>query len=1199
MKWFQIFKFELSYRLKRPVTYIYFILVFAVTLIALSSNIPGRLGAQNLVKYNAPTIIAITMAVLSILFMVITSAIMGVPILRDKEHNMSSLMYVNPMRQIDYLGGRFIGSFTILIFIYSGCLFGAIISPFVPWAPENMQAFNAWHYIHPFITIILSNLFFTGALFFMSGALSKKTLFVYTQGIIILALYEMMDGMANNVETKSLVSLIDPLLLHAVLIKTEYWSAAEQNTQVVAMTGPILINRIIWFTVGVLSLIATYAGFKFNTVGKAILKKKVKKTSSAHPPKTVGIPLVHQVISLKSYVFNTLRQMFFYYKMVVKDIPFIAIMITASSILVLLSLDMGREFGNAHTYATSFTVIEAIDGFNIFFIIILIFYSGELIWKERNVKANLIQDAVPLPNAVNLAGKFLAMVAVLVTLTAFLMLSGILIQLAHGFHQINVALYINSLFIDMLSKLVLFTVLAFFVQVMVNHKFLGFALMILFFMSTLVLNTLGIEHGLLHYGQNNLGIYSEMNGFGHFFEAFSWFNIYWFGLAIVLFSLSVLFAVRGTEVLLKLRIKQAAGRASRPILILGTAGLLTFALSGCYIYYNTNVLNSYATSNDQKQLQANYEKDLKQFHYAQQPHITDVNMSVDIYPQTRDYDAEGTYILTNHSDQVISELHLSYNRDYRISVEEVSFSQPATLKQAFDQYQFYIYALESPLQPGDTMTMHFRSVFRTEGFVYRGSSTRVVFNGTFFDNAHFPLLGYDVDFELVTDNQRAKYDLPPRERMLDRDDPRSQRTELFGGNNINFEITVSTDTSQIALAPGYLQKEWTEGDRKHFHYAMDVPMEHQYSIMSADYEVLRDKVSIPLDSGTKEVDLEIYYHEGHEYNVHRMMNAMKKSLRYYSEQFSPYQYRQMRILEFPRYGKFAQSFPNTVPFSEGIGFMMNIGEDDVDIPFFVTAHELGHQWWGDQVVGAAAKGMGMIIESLTHYSAAMVTRREYDEEHLHQIMLYELNRYLSGRKQEAIQERPLALVEDQQYIHYGKGLINMYALQDYVSEDSVNMALRRLANDWSRLEDKHPTTQDVIQYFREVTPDSLQCLVTDLFEKIILFENKANEVTYTALPNGSFEVTIDLSAAKYESDGSGASQEIDFKQWIDIGVYTEGTNGKEQLIYLEKHPIHEGAHTIKVIVPEKPSRAGIDPLNKLIDRSPLDNVLKAKELVGS
>jgi len=120
---------------------------------------------------------------------------------------------------------------------------------------------------------------------------------------------------------------------------------------------------------------------------------------------------------------------------------------------------------------------------------------------------------------------------------------------------------------------------------------------------------------------------------------------------------------------------------------------------------------------------------------------------------------------------------------------------------------------------------------------------------------------------------------------------------------------------------------------------MDSPILHFYAFQSARYQIKRDS--------WKGVNIEIYYHKGHEYNLDRMIESIKSSLAYYTENFSPYQHRQVRIIEFPRYASFAQSFPNTIPFSESIGFIAKMDKDDpesIDVPFYVTAHEVAHQW---------------------------------------------------------------------------------------------------------------------------------------------------------------------------------------------------------------------------------------------------------------
>src|SRR5262249_15424821 len=139
-----------------------------------------------------------------------------------------------------------------------------------------------------------------------------------------------------------------------------------------------------------------------------------------------------------------------------------------------------------------------------------------------------------------------------------------------------------------------------------------------------------------------------------------------------------------------------------------------------------------------------------------------------------------------------------------------------------------------------------------------------------------------------------------------------------------------------------------------------------------------------------------------------------------------------------------QSFPNTIPYSEGIGFIARVNpqdEKDIDYPYYVTAHEVAHQWWGHQVVGARVQGATFLSETLAQYSALMVMKKKYGSAKMRRFLKYELDRYFIERGVERKKEMPLARVEGQNYIHYRKGSVVMYALQDYIGESTLNRAL--------------------------------------------------------------------------------------------------------------------------------------------------------------
>ena len=63
-----------------------------------------------------------------------------------------------------------------------------------------------------------------------------------------------------------------------------------------------------------------------------------------------------------------------------------------------------------------------------------------------------------------------------------------------------------------------------------------------------------------------------------------------------------------------------------------------------------------------------------------------------------------------------------------------------------------------------------------------------------------------------------------------------------------------------------------------------------YAYLSARWEVRRAKY--------KNIPVEVYFDPAHGYNVDRMIEAVQKSLAYYEANFTPYQHRQVRIIEF-------------------------------------------------------------------------------------------------------------------------------------------------------------------------------------------------------------------------------------------------------------------------------------------------------------
>ncbi|MFM8375381.1 MAG: M1 family metallopeptidase, partial [Phenylobacterium sp.] len=299
---------------------------------------------------------------------------------------------------------------------------------------------------------------------------------------------------------------------------------------------------------------------------------------------------------------------------------------------------------------------------------------------------------------------------------------------------------------------------------------------------------------------------------------------------------------------------------------------------------------------------------------------------------------------------------------------------------------------------------------------------------------------------------------------------------------VRADITVSTVAGQVPVAPGYVVSDVTAAGRRTVRFRTDAPVLNFFSVQSARYAVRRETY--------KGVDLAVYHHPGHPWNVDRMMTAMKRSLDYYQANFSPYQFRQARILEFPGYATFAQAFANTIPYSEAIGFTADPDKPDkIDFATYVTAHEMAHQWWAHQIIGADMQGATVLSETLAQYSALLIMEQTYGPEGIRKFLRNELDSYLAARGGQAVEETPLIRVENQPYIHYRKGSLVMYLLRDQIGEAKVNAALRSLLARYAFKGAPYPTSRDLVDALRREVEDDAraQALVTDLFEKITLY----------------------------------------------------------------------------------------------------------------
>lgn len=692
--------------------------------------------------------------------------------------------------------------------------------------------------------------------------------------------------------------------------------------------------------------------------------------------------------------------------------PFIVITILGLLFVLLMFIVSGILFETRTLPTTKEMLVRAGQMFYIFILLLTLVYTGLIINRRSNDDIYQLEDVTSTKDWSFILSKFVSISLMQAVLLLVPIIAGVAYQIYNGYYQFEFGVYFRDFYGLRWLQMIPWTLLAIFIYTLIPNYYVGLVFALIFSIGFGFVDEIGIEQDIFRYNHGRGVSYSDIAGYGWYLKAFYFYRIYWIlgGLFFVIMSWFVW--RRGMPISIVQRLKMIGKRSGLKSLSVLFLSLLAFLSSGYYIYYYTDVKEEYVSSKEEERRQAGYEKSYKKYQDLAQPRTVDINLDVELFPSTSNLDARGYYWLKNKSSKYIDTLII----DYVYIEPKVSFERNAQLVFEDSIVGLMAFALEDVIAPGDSLKMFFEVKNKKNTMFDRNS--QVVSNGTFFNNFEvFPSIGYRESKELSENKARRKYDLPDKDRMAPQSDTAARQNNYItsGADWLNFEIKIGTEKDQIAMAPGNLLREWEENDRKYYHYKMKRPMLNFYNICSARYEVKKDKWN--------DVDIAIYYHKGHDFNIDRMIAGLKDGFDYFTENFSPYQHDQVRILEVPRVG-FAQSFANTIPFSENIGFVAmpdDSEEGGVDFTYSITAHELAHQWWAHQVIGANVQGATMLSESLSEYSSLKVLEKKYGKNKMRKFLKDALDKYLFQRSTERKKELPLAFNENQQYIHYNKG----------------------------------------------------------------------------------------------------------------------------------------------------------------------------------
>lgn len=1182
----KLLQFEVFYQLKQRAFPLFALLFFALgVFVGQQGFAPQGVHFNSVYQVYFHTSLFTLGSVFIIMFFAISA------MLRDKQHTMEGIVFSTSVKKPHYFLSRFLGTFIFSVLSFSPFVVGYIFGNyFFGLDAERIATFKLITYLQPWLYIVLPNVFICSAVVFSVCTLTKKSIATYASAVCIYTLYFISSMVLNSPllaqatpaspESMAMAALADPFGIAAFFEQTQFWTTYQKNNQLLSFSGLFLLNRVIWVVASIALLTVTYRLFSFRKLTKKVKKEKRKTEKNisrvAYSPLQTTTTSKAQGLAFLSLLKLELKGIF-------KSLTFVAVFVMWLVIVFseLFSTTIsGGEYGVSLYPFTNELIALLVDPLTLFSLLLIVFYSAEIVWKERSLNFNLLIDATPIQNNVFFLSKFTA----LLLLPFLLITSGIvmclLFQIALGYSNFEFGLY-ASLYYFYGLQLVIFCMIALFISSFSKTKFMGMGLFALVVLLTLKSGALGLEHPLSSLGFLPRVSYTNMNGFYGGVTQFHHVGMYWlaFGLLLTLISFKVW--NRGVVASFKVKLQQLASNWT-PKQRLAVAVLsLLFISSGSLVYYNTNIVSDYTTINDTLDFRAGYEKQFKKYEVLDRPSVALRKTEVAMYPKEQRYTVKANYTLKNKSNKPMSEIFITE----RIPLEHISLEKAKLIQQDSD-FGIYLFQFEEALQVGDSIQFQFELEYAPKGYE---ESKAIVANGSYITHRDFePILGYSSGVEIIQKKEREKRGLAEKiEEPITDTHIQMEETNM---EKVPFETIVSTSEDQTALSSGRLIKEWTENNRTYYHFKTDQPVTPMIAYFSATYETQ--------NSSYEGISIEQYYDKAHAFNIADVEKSIKTTLEYCQTNFGDYAFNQVRIAEIPSHWPFGGfAHPGVISMVENRLYLNDVSDSSTfNLVAKRTIHEVAHQWWGHTLSAKPVAGGSLLIEGFAKYTEAVIMEKMYGKRAVYALSEDARRKYFNYRSFANGIEPPVYKVLGQAYISYGKTLHVLLALRDLIGEDKINTILKSITDRYRSSTELEVNTLDFLAEVYKVTPQKYHTLIDDWFKKVITYDLAIDETSsYKPLPNGTFEVTVKVHAKRFSMLESGDTKPIAISEPIKIGVFTthpSQVKHDSEMLFYESSEINQEMTEVKLIVKEKPSYIAIDPYGTRSDENLADNVIE-------
>ncbi|MCJ8318068.1 MAG: hypothetical protein MJK12_00435 [Colwellia sp.] len=1112
-------------------------------------------------------------------------------LIRDSQYKMEPLIFTTPIDKFQYLASRYLGIVTAAMLLFFLVVVAMMVS--IIFLDESLIGpFQLSSYVLSYSIFILPTILLCSSVVFATAMLSKNTIAVYVAGIAIYVLYILVSILGNSPmmagsntllsDSTGFAALLEPYGLIAFMEQSAFWTSEQRNVLAPEFSGNLLFNRLLWLAASVSLFAYTYHKFSFRSVSKTS-KKSTTVIENENTDINSSVESSYQVVEPKQNFENFNFSIWFSkfkleYLTATKGKTFIILM------LVTMVFTLGNLMGNIFDgpisngqpyYPLTSMILELLrQPLTDIGMLVAIFYSVELYWNERQLNIDSLIDVTPTRNLTFYLAKLSTVIMVCFTLITSSIITAIGFQLSQGMLDIQPWLYLILYYYAGIPMLLAaFLVLS--LQRLAKNKAFGLLLGIGILMLSFLIKKNGLEHPLTVLAFRPDFIFSDMADTIYHDDAVHWYNLYWLSFGLIISLLTIKFWQRGSS-----NIAQKFTQLGKGVL---TSAVGILIASGSYIYYQTNIFNDFQTTEQRLQFMAEYERQYSELAELPQPTVVDINVDVDIYPDSRRYQAKGRYIIENQTDKVIEKVMVSILNQSHIKQSIVI--KEAKLERYDEEYQTYFYQLNKPMKVGDKLILNFDFKVSHNAFKELDGEHYVTKGGSYIELEDImPQFGYNQRYVIDDEEERVKRNLPLVKLAMP-----TVEMQLESDDWVNFETTVSTNASQQVVTVGRLQKTWSEEGRNFFHYKTDNKVQRQLAYTSAEFKQISESY--------KGVDINLFHSPAHDKDNQYTLDALKHTMDYFSNNYGAYRSNQFTVVELPYFSS-AQSFGSAQP-GMYLGVenrFFNLDNSDIEFEEFNpllrgVSHEFAHQYWGGYIDPNYVGGYALLTETLCKYIELVLARKRYGEYSTNIEVHLSLDRYLRARPYSNNSEKPLFSTGFEPHIYYAKGKQTMHALLNLIGEDKINQALRGLLKNHGY--PKKPTSLDLLDEFYLVANGRQKVMIDDLFKRVVFHDFTLHSAKSTKLANGNYETRIDVSTIKVVVNPQNNKEQKELiDDSLDIAFYSSfPAVDNANMVLIQKIKFNKDRSVVVIESKEKPSHVKIDPNRFRIDRNLIDNVL--------